>query len=129
MSWPGMPPACSRAAQLAPRTDDGLVRVLVASSNGELCRTIAEACFAAGYRVEQASDQVVGQSVRTLAEPMASAEVLLTVWDVPVLEAWTERLERHALQHGPLVVPSDLQIEIWSPSRSPRGRSPVSNCL
>jgi hypothetical protein len=86
-----------------PRTEGGVLRVLVASSDGELCRTIAEACATAGYHVEQAIDQVVGARVRTSAEPASAGESLLTVWDVPVLDEWTERLERHALEHGPLV--------------------------
>jgi AmiR/NasT family two-component response regulator len=86
-----------------PRTEECLLRVLVASSNGELGRTIAEACATAGYRVEQASDQVVGAPVRSSTEPKAVGETVLTVWDVPVLEAWTERLERHAREHGPVV--------------------------
>jgi AmiR/NasT family two-component response regulator len=86
-----------------PRAEACVLRVLVASSNGELCRTIAEACASAGYRVEQADDQVVGTRARNNMEPTTAAETLLTVWDVPVLEAWTERLERHALQHAPVV--------------------------
>jgi CheY-like chemotaxis protein len=86
-----------------PRTEGGVLRVLVASSNAELCRTIAEACVAAGYHVEQANDQIVGARVGSSAEPASPGEALVTVWDVPVLEEWTERLERHALEHGPVV--------------------------
>jgi hypothetical protein len=86
-----------------PRADGCLMRVLVASSSGELCRTIAEACASAGYRVEQCDDQIVGTRVRNSTEPTTAGETLLTVWDVPALETWTERLERHALQHGPVV--------------------------
>jgi hypothetical protein len=89
-----------------PRTEqDLLVRVRVASSNGELSRTIAEACATAGYRVEQTDDQTVGARTPTPTshEPASPSESLLTVWDVPVLEEWTERLERHARQAGPVV--------------------------
>ena len=87
----------------APRGEESVLRVLVAGSNGELCRTIAEGCATAGYHVEQASDQIVGARAQTNAEPASAGEALVTVWDVPVLEDWTERLERHALQHGPVV--------------------------
>jgi hypothetical protein len=86
-----------------PRGEGGVLRVIVASSNGELCRTIAEACATAGYPVEQANDQMVGARARSGAEPASAGEALLTVWDVPVLEEWTERLERHAREHGPVV--------------------------
>jgi AmiR/NasT family two-component response regulator len=86
-----------------PGAELGSLRVLVASSNGELCRTIAECCVAAGYRVLQADDQAVGAGMRKGDEPTTVGETLLTVWDVPVLEAWAERLERHALNHGPVV--------------------------
>jgi hypothetical protein len=86
-----------------PRAPGGGLRVFVASSNGELCRTIAEACAIAGYQVEQANDQMVGARVRSSAGAAPAGEALLTVWDVPVLEEWTERLERHALEHGPVV--------------------------
>jgi CheY-like chemotaxis protein len=86
-----------------PRAEGGVLRVLVASSNGELCRTIAEACATAGYPVEQANDQMVGARVRSGPEAASAGEALLTVWDVPVLEEWTERLERHAREHGPVV--------------------------
>ena len=99
-----MPLACSKARlSRSPRTEESPLRVLVASSNGELSRTIAEACTSAGYRVEQANDQVVGAPVRATTEPAAPGETLLTVWDVPVLEAWTDRLERHARERGPVV--------------------------
>ena len=30
-------------------------------------------------------------------------DTILTVWDVPVLEEWEERLERHAREAGPIV--------------------------
>ena len=91
-----------------PRTgEDPHVRVRVASSSGELARTIAEACGSAGYRVEQTDDQTVGVRTPTPTptshELPAPRESLLTVWDVPVLEEWTERLERHARQSGPVV--------------------------
>jgi hypothetical protein len=86
-----------------PIADAGLVRVLVASANAELCHTIAEACSAAGFRVEQAGDQAIGAPVRITTDPIAAAETLLTVWDMPVLEAWTDRLERHARMHGPVI--------------------------
>jgi hypothetical protein len=87
-----------------PRAEaDPLFRVLVASSSGELCRTIAEACATAGYRVEQAGDQSVGARTHSGNETAPSGETLLTVWDVPVLEEWTERLERHARRSGPVV--------------------------
>jgi hypothetical protein len=86
-----------------PRGEVTGIRVVVASANGELGRTIAEACATAGYRVEQTNDQMVGAPVRNMTEPHTVGETLLTVWDVPVLEAWTERLERHAREHGPVV--------------------------
>ena len=99
---PAMWPACSRPPEpRCLRAEGSAFRVLVASSNGELCRTIAEACAAAGYRVEQADDQIVGARIASRNEPAPAGETLLTIWDVPVLEAWTDRLERHALQYGP----------------------------
>jgi DNA-binding response OmpR family regulator len=86
-----------------PLADAVSARVLIASANGELCRTIAEACAAAGFQVEQAGDQAIGALVRNTTDQMSPPETLLTVWDVPVLEAWTDRLERHARMHGPVV--------------------------
>ena len=90
----------------APRAGEaGACRLLVASSNSELCRTVAEACTAAGYHVEQADDQIVGETsrLRGTSEPSTAAHAIITVWDVPVLEEWTERLERHARNSGPVV--------------------------
>jgi hypothetical protein len=87
-----------------PRADgDPRFRVMVASSSGELCKTIAEACATAGYCVEQADDEMVGNRPRNSNEPASAGETLLTVWDVPVLEEWAERLDRHARQAGPVV--------------------------
>lgn len=46
-----------------PRTGEAVhLRLVVASSSGELCRTVAEACSVAGYRVELTDDQFVGAS-------------------------------------------------------------------
>jgi hypothetical protein len=87
----------------SPRVEGNPNRILVASSNGELRRTIAEACATAGYRVEQASDEVIGEPVRSTSEQSITSGALVTVWDVPVLEPWTDRLERHAREHGPVV--------------------------
>ena len=87
----------------APRPESNLFRLLVASSNAELSRAVAEACAAAGYRVEQIEDQAVGARLPIRNESQAATEQVLTVWDVPVLEAWSERLERHALHVGPVI--------------------------
>ena len=87
-----------------PRAEaDPPVRVLVASGNSELCHTIAEACAAAGYAVEKAGDEEVGNRPPAGNEHSRSGETLLTVWDVPVLEEWAERLKRHARNTGPIV--------------------------
>jgi hypothetical protein len=83
--------------------NDPAARVLVASANAELSQTIAEACAAAGYPVEQADDQAVGTRSPSTDEHSRSGETLLTVWDVPVLEEWSERLKRHARNTGPVV--------------------------
>jgi hypothetical protein len=88
----------------SPRTEDDLrSRIMVASANSELCRTVALACSAAGYPAEQTDDQFVGTGTSSSNAPASPGEPLLTVWDVPVLEEWTERLERHARQLGPVV--------------------------
>ena len=85
-----------------PRAEaDPPVRVFVASSSAELSQTIAEACVAAGYPVERVDDQEIGNQSPAGDEQSRSGETLLTVWDVPVLEEWTERLKRHARQHRP----------------------------
>jgi hypothetical protein len=68
-----------------------------------LCHTIAEACAAAGYPVETADDHEIGNRAPATEEHSRSGETLLTVWDVPVLEEWTERLTRHARNTGPVV--------------------------
>jgi hypothetical protein len=83
----------------------GSIRLLVATASGELGRTVAEACAAAGYRVEQADDHVVGALLRARIgnDPAPAGETVLTVWDVPVLEDWTERLERHTRHAGPVI--------------------------
>ncbi len=87
-----------------PRADtDPPVRVLVASTSAELSDTIAEACAAAGYPVERIDDQEVGNQSAGGNEHSRSGETLITVWDVPVLEEWTERLKRHARNTGPVV--------------------------
>jgi hypothetical protein len=87
----------------APRPESSVFRLLVASSNAELSRAVAEACAAAGYRAEQVEDQAVGAQFSIRNESQVAAESVLTIWDVPVLEAWSERLERHALHVGPLI--------------------------
>ena len=103
---PGTWPACWTAARRCPRAQSGpAVRVLVASANSELCQTIAEACAAAGYPVERQTTRrsATGPSPLGNGKPSRSGETLLTVWDVPVLEEWTERLTRHAQHPGPIV--------------------------
>ena len=92
-----------RSSRPARGEGDSLVRVLVASSNSELRETIAEACAGAGYRVEQADEHMVGARVSFATGPAAPDDTILTVWDVPVLEEWEERLERHAREAGPIV--------------------------
>ena len=87
-----------------PRAEADLpVRVLVASTSAELSHTIAEACAAAGYPVERVDDQEVGNRPPAGDEHSRSGGTLITVWDVPVLEEWTERLKRHARNTGPVV--------------------------
>jgi hypothetical protein len=95
-----------RQARVPIGSECGLLRLVVATASGELCRTIAEACAAAGYRAEQAGDHVVGATnarARSGNEPGSAGERVLTIWDVPVLEEWMERLERHVRQTGPVV--------------------------
>jgi hypothetical protein len=92
-----------RAGRTPRAENDPAVRVLVASSSTELCRTIAEACAAAGYRIEQGDDEIVSNRSPSSNEQSHTGELCLTIWDVPVLEAWTERLERHARHTGPVV--------------------------
>ena len=87
----------------SPRSEAGTMRVLVASANGELGRVVAEACTAAGFRAEEVEDHVVGSRPSGRSSSSAPSEVILTIWDVPLLEAWPERLERHALATGPLI--------------------------
>jgi hypothetical protein len=87
----------------APRPHGDLFRLVVASSDGELGRTVAEACAAAGFCAEQADDQVVGAGITGRNEPSVANENILTIWDVPVLESWSDRLERHALHAGPVI--------------------------
>ena len=93
---PARPPRSAAAPSL---------RVLVASSNAELAATVAEACAGAGFRVEQADDHVVGEIPRERTRKPTSPvrERLITVWDVPVLEDWSGRLERQARHTGPVV--------------------------
>jgi hypothetical protein len=92
----GRPSRAPRAAS------DPVVRVLAASASPELRRTIAEACVAAGYRVQEVDDQIVGD--RPPSDEQSLSDVpLLTIWDVPVLEEWAERLDRHARHTGPVV--------------------------
>jgi hypothetical protein len=85
-----------------PESNPG-ARVLVASANAEMCRTIAEACSAAGYPAETAHDEEIGNRLTSREPQSRSGETLLTVWDVPVLEEWSERLDRHARQAGPVI--------------------------
>ncbi len=92
-----------RSSRPARGEQDPLFRVLVASSNSELRETIAEACTGAGYRVEQADEQMVGTRAPFVNEVHEPGETLITVWDVPVLEEWEDRLERHAREIGPVV--------------------------
>ncbi len=92
-----------RAGRTARAENDPVVRVSVASASPELCRTISDACAAAGYRIEQADDQMVGERLPSSDEQSQAAEPCLTIWDVPVLEEWTDRLERHARHNGPVV--------------------------
>ncbi len=87
----------------SPRSEAGSIRVLVASANGELGRVVAEACIAAGYRAEDVEDQVVGSTPSGRSHSSAESEIFLTIWDVPLLEAWRERLERHVLSAGPVI--------------------------
>jgi len=87
----------------SPRSETGALRVLVASANGELGRVVAEACTAAGYRAEEVEDQFVGARPSCRSRSSNSSEMPLTIWDVPLLEPWPERLERHALATGPVI--------------------------
>ena len=79
-------------------------RVEVASDNDPLGRTLLEACGAAGYRAETVEDQEVGGILRARNRPAPATERVLTIWEVPVLEpGWADRLERRAIQTGPVI--------------------------
>jgi DNA-binding response OmpR family regulator len=86
-----------------PRAEGEVIHVMVASASEELKATIAEACANAGYHVEQADDHAVGDRTRGCHDRASSGEPLLTIWDVPILDQWTDRLERHARQTGPVL--------------------------
>ncbi len=88
----------------APRSDGIPLRVCVAGSNVELTRAVGEACAVAGYRIELTGDPIVGARVSGRNEPSAPTETVLIIWDVPVLDPdWSDRLERHCLQAGPVI--------------------------
>jgi hypothetical protein len=87
----------------APRGEGHPFRILVASSSAELCSTLAEACAAAGYHAEPAEEHKLGARIPGRNERAGGSETILTIWDVPLSDDWSERLERHALSVGPVV--------------------------
>jgi hypothetical protein len=84
--------------------DRGAVRIEVAGGDLELCRALVEACRAAGYRAEAIDDREIGEGLRSRQSAASSTQRVLTIWEVPVLEpGWAHRLERRALQTGPII--------------------------
>ena len=76
----------------------------MASDNDPLGRTLLEACGAAGYRAETIDDQEIGGILRARNRSAPATERVLTIWDIPVLEpGWADRLERRAIQTGPVI--------------------------
>ena len=99
-------PACGPPARRAARPRAATGKQSCSSAGGKLERRIVVAPSPrpvpppgiASNRPTTRSSVPECQS-GTSREPPPSKS-LLTVWDVPVLEEWTERLERHALQLG-----------------------------
>jgi CheY-like chemotaxis protein len=82
------------------------VRIEVAGGDGELCRALRDACGAAGYPVEAVDDQEIGgiPGPRRRKRSASAAIRVLTIWELPVLEAaWGQRLEWRARRTGPVI--------------------------
>ena len=103
---PGRSPACSRGANAGVR---GPSRRRSGSrwpaATIELCRALADAFGAAGYRAEAIDDQEIGGLLRAGIDRRPVTERVLTIWEIPVLEpGWAERLEWRATRTGPVIV-------------------------
>jgi hypothetical protein len=86
------------------RVDGSTFRIEVAVQNGELSGALVEACRAIGHQVEAVDDREIGELVRIGNGNGTTLERVLTIWELPVLEpGWTERLERHSRQTGPVI--------------------------
>ncbi len=89
-----------------PRPGTATVRIEVAGGDDELCRALRDACGAAGYAVEAVDDQEIGgiPGPRRRQRSAPAAARVLTIWELPVLEAaWAQRLEWRARRTGPVI--------------------------
>jgi hypothetical protein len=87
------------------RCDDPALEIEVAGANLELLSTVVEACVAAGYRAQVGADLETGEPGRSTLTRHPIVRRVLTVWELPVLEAgWTKRLERRSSRTGPVIV-------------------------
>jgi hypothetical protein len=81
-------------------------RIEIAGGDDELCRALVDACILAGYSARQVDDQEVGGNpqARPRDRSGSSAERVLTVWEMPVLEpGWPQRLEWRVHRTGPVI--------------------------
>jgi hypothetical protein len=89
-----------------PRPGAWPVRIEVAGGDDELCRALVDACVAAGYVVEAIDDREIGgiPGARPRQRPVSASARVLTIWEVPMLEAaWGQRLEWRARRTGPVI--------------------------
>jgi hypothetical protein len=88
----------------SPTSPDSTWRIEVACGNDELRQAVVDSCLAAGHRAESIADADLGRIARSRDPSPPTADPILTIWEVPVLEpAWAERIQRRAQETGPVI--------------------------
>jgi hypothetical protein len=88
----------------APHAGGSSFRIEIACGTREVGEVLVETCLDAGYRAETVDESHVGEEMRPYVSPVSATERVLTIWEVPVLEAgWPDRIDRHATATGPMI--------------------------
>ncbi len=78
----------------SPRSIAPAFRIELAGGDNEMCRALADAFGAAGYRADVIDDQEIGGLLQSRNRSEVVTERVLTIWEIPVLEpGWADRLE------------------------------------